>query len=184
MTTEQRATKQARTKQTPTKTTKTTKAANAKGSSGPVKSTGTAMGLPAGKGKPVRLLTGGNPQIAKGDGDAPVQAYIAAMPGWKSDVGRWLDVLIARNVPNVRKAVKWNSPFYGTEGQGFFLGVHSFTLYVKVAFFQGSSLHPLPPGASKNKDTRYFDIREGDVLDEAQMAHWVKQAAALPGWAP
>ena len=132
----------------------------------------------------VVLLSGGNPQIAKGDGDAPVQAYIAAMLGWKSGVGRWLDALIARNVPGVRRAVKWNSPFYGIEGQGWFLAVHVYARYVKLAFFRGSSLRPLPPGASKVKDTRYVDIHEGDTLDEAQMAKWVKQAAALPGWIP
>jgi hypothetical protein len=134
--------------------------------------------------RPVRLLTGGNPQIAKADGDAPVQAYIAAMPGWKRDLGKRLDALIVRNVPNVRKAVKWNSPLYGIEGQGWFLGVHTFTHYVKVAFFRGTSLRPVPPGPSKSKDTRYIDIREGDKLDEAQMAAWVKQAAAVPGWVP
>ena len=134
--------------------------------------------------KSVKLLSGGNPQIAKADGDAPVQAYIAAMPGWKSDVARRLDALIARNVPNVRKAVKWNSPFYGIEGQGWFLGFHVFTHYVKVTFFRGTSLRPVPPGASKIKDTRYIDIHEGDELDEAQMASWVKRAAALPGWVP
>ena len=138
----------------------------------------------ASEAKPLKLLAGGNPRIAKADGDAPVQAYIAAMPGWKRDVGRRLDALIVRNVPNVRKAVKWNSPFYGIEGQGWFLGVHTFTHYVKVAFFRGTSLRPVPPGASKGKDTRYIDIREGDELDEAQMATWVKQAAALPGWVP
>jgi hypothetical protein len=138
----------------------------------------------ASEAKPLKLLTGGNPRIAKADGDAPVQAYIAGMPGWKRDVGRRLDALIVRNVPNVRKAVKWNSPFYGIEGQGWFLGVHTFTHYVKVAFFRGTSLRPVPPGASKSKDTRYIDIREGDKLDEAQMATWVKQAAALPGWVP
>jgi hypothetical protein len=130
------------------------------------------------------LLSGGNPQIAKADGDAPVQAYIAAMPGWKRDVGKRLDALIVRTVPNVCKAVKWNSPFYGIEGQGWFLGLHTFTRYVKVAFFRGTSLRPVPPGASKSKDTRYIDIHEGDGLDEAQMAAWVKQAAALPGWLP
>lgn len=134
-------------------------------------------------GKRVVLLSGGNPQIAKADGDAPVQEYIAAMPGWKSDVGRRLDALIVRAVPGVRKAVKWNSPFYGIEGQGWFLSVHTFTRYVKVAFFRGASLRPVPPGASKSKDTRYVDIGE-DALDEAQMAKWVKQAAALPGWVP
>ena len=130
----------------------------------------------------VVLLSGGNPQIAKADGDAPVQAYIAAMPGWKHDLGKRLDALIARNVPNVRKAVKWNSPLYGIEGQGWFLSFHVFTRYVKVTFFHGTSLRPVPPGASKHKDVRYFDIHEGDGLDEAQMANWVKQAAALPGF--
>ena len=136
------------------------------------------------KGAPVRLLSGGNPQIAKADGDAPVQAYLAALPGWKSDVGRELDALIVRSVPEVRKAVKWNSPFYGVEGQGWFLGVHSYTHYVKVAFFRGSSLRPMPPGESKQKETRYLDIREGDRLDEAQFSAWVKQAAVIPGWVP
>jgi hypothetical protein len=134
------------------------------------------------KGEKVVLLSGGNPQIAKADGDAPVQAYIAAMPGWKRDLGKRLDALIVRNVPNVRKAVKWNSPLYGIEGQGWFLGFHTFTHYVKVAFFRGTSLRPVPPGASKGKDTRYIDIHEGDELDEAQMANWVKQATALPGF--
>ena len=132
----------------------------------------------------VVLLSGGNPQIAKGDGDAPVQAYIAAMPGWKRDVGKRVDALIVRSVPNVRKAVKWNSPFYGVEGQGWFLGVHVFTHYVKLAFFRGAQLRPPPPGTSKDKNTRYLDIREGDDLDEAQLATWFKQAAALPGWVP
>ena len=127
------------------------------------------------------LLAGGNPQIAKADGDAPVQAYIAAMPGWKRDVGRRLDALIARTVPGVRKAVKWNSPFYGVEGQGWFLSFHCFTTYVKVAFFRGASLRPVPPGESKQKDVRYLDIREDDQLDEAQFAAWVKQASLLPG---
>jgi len=139
----------------------------------------------ASEAKPVKLLSGGNPQIAKGDGDAPVQAYIAAMPGWKRDLGRRLDALIARNVPDVRKAVKWNSPFYGVEGQGWFLGFHVFTRYVKVSFFRGTSLRPAPPGGTpKSKDTRWIDIREGDDIDAAQMATWVKQAAALPGWVP
>ncbi len=127
------------------------------------------------------LLSGGNPQIAKGYGDAPVQAYIASMPGWKRDVGRRLDALIVRTVPSVRKAVKWNSPFYGIDGQGWFLSFHCFTKYVKVAFFRGTSLRPVPPGASKSKDTRYLDIHDDDQLDEAQLAAWVKQAAALPG---
>ena len=130
----------------------------------------------------VVLLSGDNPRIAKADGDAPVQAYIAAMPGWKRDLGKRLDALIVRNVPNLRRAVKWNSPLYGIEGQGWFLGLHTFTRYVKVAFFRGTSLRPVPPGASKGKDTRYIDIHEGDELDEAQMANWVKQAAALPGF--
>ena len=128
------------------------------------------------------VLSGGNPRIAKADGDTPVQAYIAGMPGWKRDLGKRLHALIVRNVPNVRKAVKWNSPLYGIEGQGWFLGFHTLTHYVKVAFFRGTSLRPVPPGASKGKDTRYIDIHEGDELDEAQMANWVKQAAALPGF--
>ena len=133
--------------------------------------------------RPAKLLAGGNPQIAKADGDAPVQAFIAAMPGWKRDVGRRLDELIVRTVPGVRKAVKWNSPFYGVEGRGWFLDFHVFTNYVKVAFFRGASLRPVPPGESKHKDVRYVDVREGE-LDEAQMATWIRQAAALPGWVP
>ena len=133
------------------------------------------------KTRKVVLLSGGNPQIAKADGDAPIQAYIAAMPGWKRDLGKRLDALIARKVTNVRKAVKWNSPFYGIEGQGWFLSFHVFTHYVKVTFFRGTSLRPVPPGGT-GKDARWFDIRESDELDEAQMATWVKQAAALPGW--
>ncbi len=128
------------------------------------------------------LLGGGNPQIAKADGDAPVQAYVAAMPGWKRDVGLRLDAVIERTVPGVRKAVKWNSPLYGVEGQGWFLSIHTFTNYVKVAFFRGTSLRPVPPGESKGKDTRYLDIHEDDQLDEAQLAAWVKQAGQLPGW--
>jgi hypothetical protein len=127
------------------------------------------------------LLSGGNPQIAKGYGDAPVQAYIAAMPGWKSDVGRRLDALIERIVPGVHKAVKWNSPFYGIEGEGWFLSYHCFTKYVKVTFFRGTSLHPVPPDESKHKEVRYLDIHEDDRLDEAQFAAWVKQASQLPG---
>jgi hypothetical protein len=127
------------------------------------------------------LLAGGNPQIAKGEGDAPVQAYIAAMPGWKSDVGRRLDALIERTVPDVHKAVKWNSPFYGVEGQGWFLNVHCYTKFVKVAFFRGTSLRPAPPGESKQKDVRYLDIHEDDQLDEGQLESWVKQASQLPG---
>ncbi|SIT56587.1 conserved hypothetical protein [Mesorhizobium prunaredense] len=126
------------------------------------------------------LLAGGNPQIAKAKGDAPVQAYIAAMPGWKSDVGRRLDAIIVRTVPGVQKGVKWNSPFYGIEGQGWFLSFHVFTRYVKVTFFRGTSLRPVPPGESKHKDVRYLDIYE-DQLDEAQFAAWVTQASQLPG---
>jgi hypothetical protein len=129
----------------------------------------------------VALLSGGNPQIAKGYGDAPVQAYIAAMPGWKRDVGRRLDALIERTVPGVRKAVKWNSPFYGIEDHVWFLSFHCFAKYVKVAFFRGASLRPVPPGESKHKDVRYVDIHEDDQLDEAQFAAWVKQASQLPG---
>ncbi|HSC06116.1 MAG TPA: DUF1801 domain-containing protein [Steroidobacteraceae bacterium] len=133
--------------------------------------------------KPI-LLAGGNPQIAKADGDTPVQAYIAALPGWKRDVGRRVDTLIAHTVPDVRKAVKWNSPFYGVEGQGWFLSFHSYTHYVKVAFFRGASLHPVPPGESRHKEVRYLDIREHDQLDDAQLASWIQQAAALTGWVP
>jgi hypothetical protein len=130
------------------------------------------------------LLAGGNPQTAKADGDAPVQAYIAAMPGWKSGVGRRLDALIVRTVPGVRKAVKWNSPFYGVEGEGWFLSIHCFTKYVKLAFFRGTSLRPLPPGESKQKEVRYLDIHEDDQLDEELVASWIKQASELPGWVP
>ncbi|RYE00583.1 MAG: DUF1801 domain-containing protein [Sphingomonadales bacterium] len=130
------------------------------------------------------LLSGGNPQIAKGDGDAPVQAYIAAMPGWKREVGRRLDSLIVRTVPDVRKALKWNSPFYGIEGQGWFLSLHCFTRYVKLAFFRGVSLDPAPPVASKDKYTRYRHIHEGDEFDEELLARWIRQASELPGWIP
>jgi len=130
----------------------------------------------------VTLLSGGNPQIAKADGDEPVQAYIHAMPGWKSDAGRQLDAIITRAVPGVKKAVRWNSPFYGIEGEGWILGVHCFAKYIKVAFFQGASLDPIPPVESKDKNARYFHIHEGDVLDEAQLRKWVKQASKLPGW--
>jgi hypothetical protein len=143
------------------------------------------MAKPAAKrkaGQEVVLLRGGNPRIAKGDGDAPVQAYIEAMPGWKREVGRRLDALIGRAVPGVRKAVKWNSPLYGLPGRGWFLGLHVFAKYVKVAFFRGASLHPVPPGASKSRDTRYLDIREGDAIDDALLTSWIRQAAALPGW--
>ena len=128
-----------------------------------------------------RLLSGGNPQIPKGEGDAPVQAYIAAMPGWKRAVGERLDALIAAAAPGVSKAVKWNSPLYGMEGQGWFLGVHVFDRYVKVAFFKGATLEPPPPVGSKQKDVRYFHIHEDDVLDEARFSDWVKQASAQPG---
>ena len=127
-----------------------------------------------------KLLAGGNPQIAKGYGDAPVQAYIEAMPGWKSDMGRRLDALIVRNVPDVRKAVKWNSPFYGIEDQGWLISFHTFTKYVQVNFFGGTSLRPVPPGG-KTDDARWINIYEDD-LDEAQLKKWIKQAASLPGW--
>ena len=130
--------------------------------------------------KPV-LLSGGNPQIAKADGDAPVQAYIAAMPGWKRDVGRRLDDLIVRTVPDVRKAVRWNSPWYGIESRGWFASYHVFTRYVKLTFLNGASLRPVPPGSGKDRDTRWVDIYE-DEFDEAQMTSWVRQSAALPGW--
>jgi hypothetical protein len=128
------------------------------------------------------LLAGGNPQIAKGDGDAHVQAYIAAMPGFKGDIGRFLDRLIARTVPNVHKAVKWNSPFYGIEGRGWFLSIHCFTKFVRVGFFRGASLRPLPPGESKQKDVRYLDIHENEELDEKLVVSWIRQASELPGW--
>ena len=128
-----------------------------------------------------RLLSGGNPQIAKADGDAPVQAYIAAMPGWKSDAGRRLDDLIVRAVPEVRKAVRWNSPFYGIEGNGWFLAYHCFTKYIKVTFMNGASLNPLPPVESKQADVRYFHIYEDEELDEELVTNWVRQASELPG---
>jgi hypothetical protein len=137
--------------------------------------------MPAKSKRPV-LLSGGNPQIPKGDGDAPVQAYIAAMPGWKRDVGRRLDALIVRTVPKVQKAVKWNSPLYGIEGQGWFLGVHCFTKYVKITFFRGTKLRPLPPGESKMKDIRYLDVHEDEEIDEKLLAGWIRQASKLPGW--
>jgi hypothetical protein len=136
---------------------------------------------PAGD-KPVKLLSGGNPQVSKADGDAPVQAYIAAMPGWKSAVGAHIDTLLAETVPNLTKAVKWNSPFYGVEGRGWFMSVHTFARYIKLAFFEGASLAPLPPGTSKQAAVRYLNIHEGDELDEAQLADWFRQAAALPGY--
>jgi hypothetical protein len=129
-----------------------------------------------------RLLSGGNPQIAKGDGDAPVQAYIAAMPGWKRALGERLDALISQAVPELRKAVKWNSPFYGLEERGWILSFHCFDKYVKVAFFHGAALRPMPPGTSKQEDVRYLDIHEDDALDEAQFTRWVKQASRGRGW--
>jgi len=131
------------------------------------------------------LLSGGNPQIAKADGDAPVQAYIAAMPGWKSNLGRQLDTLIVTTLPDVRKAVRWNSPFYGMEGKGWFLSFHVLTRYVKVTFFNGLSLDPVPPGGTpRSGEARWIDIYENDGLDEARMVQWLRQAAALPGWVP
>ena len=136
-------------------------------------------------GNQVVLLSGGNPQIAKADGDAPVQQYIAAMPGWKSDLGRRLDALIVQCVPNVRKAVRWNSPFYGVEGQGWFLSFHCFTRYVKVTVFAGASLTPIPPGGTpKSKEARWIDLHEADPFDEALLQSWIQQAANLPGWIP
>ena len=147
-----------------------------------------ATNKPEGKSRPAAttpvLLAGDNPQIAKADGDAPVQAYLAAIPGWKRDVGLSLDALVTRTVPDVQKAVKWNSPFYGVEGHGWFLNFHCFTKYVKVAFFRGTSLEPLPPGESKSKDVRYLDIHENDELDQKLMESWVRQASELPGWIP
>jgi hypothetical protein len=137
---------------------------------------------PASKAVKPKLLSGGNPQIPMGVGDAPVQAYIAAMPEWKSDVGRRLDALVDANVPNVRKAVKWNSPFYGVEGQGWFLSFHCFAKYVKVTFFSGTSLDPPPPVDSKDENTRYFHIYEDDQLDEELLKGWIVQASQLPGW--
>jgi hypothetical protein len=148
-----------------------------------IKSKAKAKARKAAKGKVV-LLSGGNPQIAKGDGDAPVQAYIAAMPGWKRAVGERLDALVVRSVPNVKKAVKWNSPLYGMEGKGFFLGVHVYARYIKLAFFKGAQLKPPPPGESKQKEVRYLDLHEDDELDEKQLSRWLKQAAAVPGWVP
>ncbi|NZA27778.1 DUF1801 domain-containing protein [Luteimonas sp. SJ-92] len=127
------------------------------------------------------LLSGGNPQIPKGDGDGPVQAYIEAMPGWKREVGERLDALVEKAVPKVRKAVRWNSPFYGVEGRGWFLSYHCFTRYVKVTFLNGASLRPTPPEESKHEQVRYLHIHEDEELDEAQLTKWFKQAAKLPG---
>jgi hypothetical protein len=142
------------------------------------RSTAKAKSEPA---APVKLLSGGNPQIAKGYGDAPVQAYIAAMPDWKQDLGRRLDAIITSTIPGVSKAVKWNSPFYGVEEGVWFLSFHCYAKYVKVAFFRGTSLRPVPPGTSKQEEVRYLDIREDDEFDETQFAKWVKQASKLPG---
>lgn len=128
-----------------------------------------------------RLLSGGNPQIPKGDGDAPVQAYIAAMPGWKSALGHRIDELIVKAVPDVQKAVKWNSPLYGMGNKTWFLGLHCFTRYVKVSFFKGAALDPVPPGPSRQKEVRYLDLHEHDALDEAQFSDWVRQASRIPG---
>lgn len=127
-----------------------------------------------------KLLSGGNPQIAKGDGDAPVAAYLDALTGWRRDVCTRLDALVARHAPSARRAVRWNSPFYGVEGQGWFLSFHVFTRYVKVTFFRGMDLDPVPPGGS-GPDARWIDVHEGE-LDEQPMAAWIRQAAALPGW--
>ena len=128
-----------------------------------------------------RLLSGGNPQIPKGDGDGPVQAYLAAMPGWQRDVGRHLDELVVRAAPHVRKAVRWNSPFYGVEGDGWFLSLHCFTNYVKLTWLNGASLRPAPPIASKHGDVRYSKVHEGEVIDDAQLTRWIRQAVKLPG---
>jgi hypothetical protein len=141
----------------------------------------TKTAKPAAKADSPRLLSGGNPQIPKGEGNEPVQAYIAAMPGWKRDVGRRLDTIVERTVPGVRKAVKWNSPLYGAGDEGWFLSYHCFTKYVKVSFFRGTSLRPVPPGESKHPEVRYLDIREDEPFDEAQFTDWVKQASRLPG---
>ena len=134
------------------------------------------------KPKAVKLLSGGNPQITKADGDDAVQRYIVAMPDWKRDVGRRVDAIVEQAVPHARKAVKWNSPFYGIEDQGWFLSFHCYTKFVRLAFFRGAALRPLPPGKSKHKDVRYLDIREDEPIVKVQLAKWVKQAAALPGW--
>lgn len=128
-----------------------------------------------------KLLAGGNPQIPKGEGNGPVQAYIAAMPGWKQRVGRAIDDVIERTIPGARKAVKWNTPLYGVEGQGWFLGFHCYERYVKVTFFRGASLDPVPPGQSKQKDVRYLDIHEDDLIDDSGLSDWIRQASALPG---
>lgn len=138
------------------------------------------MGAPPKLKTRTKLLAGGNPQIAKADGDAPVQAYIEAIPGWKQEVGRRLDQLVSLTVPSVHKAVRWNSPMYGIKGEGWFVSFHVFTSYVKVTFFKGTSLEPVPPGGAA-KEARWVDIREGQ-LDEAQLTRWIRQAACMPGW--
>ncbi len=185
-----KAAKKAGAKRPAAKSTKSARAAKSIKSARAAKSAKPAKGVKSAKtrttatksppGKPA-LLSGGNPQIAKGYGDEPVQAYIAAMPGWKSELGRRIDALVVRAVPSVRKAVKWNSPFYGMEEKSFFLSFHCFTKYIKVAFFRGASLRPDLPGQSKHTDVRYLDIHEHDALDEAQFVSWVKQASELPG---
>jgi hypothetical protein len=140
----------------------------------------TRTSRPSASPKP-RLLSGGNPQIPKGDGEAPVRAYLAALPGWKREVGRCLDALVVETVPGVRKAVRWNSPFYGVEGRGWFLSFHCITRYVKVSFFRGTSLRPVPPVGSKKEGVRYAHVHEDDELDEALWTRWIRQAAKLPG---
>jgi hypothetical protein len=149
------------------------------------KSDRTTSGKPATRSTKQRsapmLLSGGNPQIPKGDGNGPVQDYIAAMPGWKREVGRLLDRLIVRTVPDVHKAVKWNQPFYGFDGEGWFVSFRCYTKYVQLSFFRGTSLDPLPPKGSKHPEVRYFDIHEDDDLDKRQLASWIEQASKLPG---
>ena len=142
---------------------------------------GEELTIMTGKSGEPKLLSGGNPQVAKGYGDEPVQAYIAAMPGWKSDVGRMLDDLVVRTVPDVAKAVKWNTPLYGIEGKGWFLGVHCFNKYVKLTFFRGSLMDPVPPESSRTPETRYFHFYEADTWNEAELKSWIRQASLLPG---
>ena len=152
-----------------------------RGTVGATGRSGTAASKPSSPADGPRLLSGGNPQIPKGDGDAPVQAYIAAMPDWKRAIGARLDALIDATVPDVAKAVKWNSPFYGLPDQGWFLSFHCFDRYVKVAFFRGQSLRPMPPVESKSQDTRYVHLHQDEAIDEAQLADWIRQASQLPG---
>jgi hypothetical protein len=173
-------TKKTSTKKTSTKKTSTKKTSTKKTSTKKTSTKKTSTKKTSTKKTPT-LLSGGNPQIAKADGDAPVQAYIAAMPGWKRDMGSRLDALINRTVPHVRKAVRWNSPFYGIEGQGWFLSYHCFTKYIKVVFLRGMSLRPVPPVESKDPNTRYFHIHEDEQLDEKLLASWIRQASKLPG---